>query len=66
MADFRQDQLGFLSDNATSYVELLQQLDKAADTTIMDAEEKSSTKFIIKTQLVTCHEESQDGARKLR
>lgn len=30
VADFRPDQLGFLSDKATRYVELLQQADKAA------------------------------------
>ncbi|CAI5718079.1 unnamed protein product [Peronospora effusa] len=75
VADFRQDQLGFLSDNVTRYVELLQQMDKAAAEyhadiplqvlQMMDAEENSNPELFTKMQLEKCHEESQQAAVKV-
>ncbi|CAI5738445.1 unnamed protein product [Peronospora destructor] len=74
VADFRPDQLGFLSDNVTRYVELLQQMDKAAAEyhadiplqvlQMMDAEENSNPELFTKMQLEKCHEESQHAAVK--
>ncbi|CAH0480799.1 unnamed protein product [Peronospora belbahrii] len=74
VAGFRPDQLGFLSDNVTRYVELLQQTDQAAAEyhadiplqvlQMMDAEEDSNPELFTKMQLEKCHEESQQAAVK--
>ncbi|CAI5739089.1 unnamed protein product [Hyaloperonospora brassicae] len=75
VADFRPDQLNFLSEKATRYVELLQQADQAAaayDADIplqvlqnMDATKDSNPELFTKTQLEKCSEESQQAAAKV-
>uniref|UniRef100_A0AAV1UJK6 Mediator of RNA polymerase II transcription subunit 10 n=1 Tax=Peronospora matthiolae TaxID=2874970 RepID=A0AAV1UJK6_9STRA len=75
VADFRPDQLNFLTAKATQYVELLHQADQAAagyDADIplqvlrnMDASEDSNPELFTKTQLEKCHEESQQAAAKV-
>ncbi|KAG1711133.1 hypothetical protein DVH05_013849 [Phytophthora capsici] len=74
VADFRPDQLGFLSDKAQRYVELLQQADKtAADYSadiplqvlkMMDEEEGSNPELFTKAQLEKCQDESEQAATK--
>ncbi|POM77909.1 Hypothetical protein PHPALM_4635 [Phytophthora palmivora] len=74
VADFRPDQLGFLSDKAQRYVELLQLVDKtAADyhadiplpvLEMMDAQEGSNPELFTKAQLEKCQEESEQAAAK--
>ncbi|KAL3670935.1 hypothetical protein V7S43_004120 [Phytophthora oleae] len=74
VADFRPDQLGFLSDKAQRYVELLQQADKAAADysadiplqvlKMMDKEEGSNPELFTKAQLEKCQDESEQAATK--
>ncbi|ETI41340.1 hypothetical protein F441_13361 [Phytophthora nicotianae CJ01A1] len=73
VADFRPDQLGFLSDKAQRYVELLQQADKAAAEYSADIplqvlrmmEEGSNPELFTKNQLDKCQEESGQAAAKV-
>ncbi|KAG7388220.1 hypothetical protein PHYBOEH_007976 [Phytophthora boehmeriae] len=74
VADFRPDQLGFLADKASRYVELLQQADKAATDyqaviplqvlQMLDAEDGSNPELFTKMQLEKCEEESERSAAK--
>ncbi|OWZ04526.1 hypothetical protein PHMEG_00023554 [Phytophthora megakarya] len=74
VADFRPDQLGFLSDKAQRYVELMQLVDKTAagyDADIpvpvlqmLDAQERSNPELFTKAQLEQCQEESEQAAAK--
>ncbi|RLN49706.1 hypothetical protein BBJ28_00005035 [Nothophytophthora sp. Chile5] len=71
---FRADQLGFLYDKASQYVELLRRLDAAgADyhaaiplqvLQMLDAEDGSNPELFTKTQLERCEEESERAAGK--
>ncbi|KAF1785957.1 Mediator complex, subunit Med10 [Phytophthora cactorum] len=73
VADFRPDQLGFLSDKAQRYVELLQQADRAASEYSADIplqvlrmmEEGSNPELFTKNQLDKCEEESGQAAAKV-
>ncbi|KAH7465583.1 hypothetical protein KRP22_014314 [Phytophthora ramorum] len=74
VADFRPDQLGFLSDKAARYVELLQAADNAApeyhaDIPLqvlrqMDEKEGSNPELFTQTQLEKCQSESEQAKTK--
>ncbi|KAI9908951.1 hypothetical protein PsorP6_014985 [Peronosclerospora sorghi] len=74
VANFRPDQLRFLSDKATRYVEILHETDKAAAAyhadiplqvlAMLDAEDGSNPELFTKTQLEKCREESDQVAAK--
>ncbi|KAG6618505.1 Mediator of RNA polymerase II transcription subunit 10 [Phytophthora cinnamomi] len=73
-ADFRPDQLGFLSDKAARYVELLKAADAAAadyhaDIPLqvlraLDEEKDSNPELFTKAQLEKCQHESEQAAAK--
>ncbi|EGZ08958.1 hypothetical protein PHYSODRAFT_252310 [Phytophthora sojae] len=75
VADFRPDQLGFLSDKAAHYVELLKAADAAAAEfhadiplevlKMMDAEDGSNPELFTKKQLEKCRDESEQAAAKV-
>ncbi|KAE9012170.1 hypothetical protein PR003_g21648 [Phytophthora rubi] len=75
VADFRPDQLGFLSDKAARYVELLKAADAAATDyhadiplqvlKMMDAEDGSNPELFTKAQLEKCQQESEQAATKV-
>ncbi|RLN70300.1 hypothetical protein BBJ29_007296 [Phytophthora kernoviae] len=74
VADSRPDQLGFLAEKASHYVELLQQTDKAAADyqaaiplqvlQMLDTDDGSNPELFTKMQLEKCEEESQRSAAK--
>jgi hypothetical protein len=74
VADFRPDQLGFLSDKANKYVELLQQADRAAANydadiplqvlKVLDQPEDSNPELFTRDQLQKCQDESQQTQAK--
>ncbi|CEG49729.1 rna polymerase ii mediator complex subunit 10 [Plasmopara halstedii] len=73
VADFRPEQLGFLSDKAQRYVELLQQADKAAVDYSADIplevlkmiEKGMNPELFTKSQLDKCQEESTQAAGRV-